>query len=105
MGDDGVDECGKAENTKAWSTKQAAVKGAWDAMIDSDSVLHTNMVAAMDVQAGLEKNWLEAWYNQAYWGAVVLELTCTTQPDDNNGNAVPDVCTAGSKAKTYYDNW
>lgn len=25
-----TDECGKATNTKGWSTKQAAVKGAWD---------------------------------------------------------------------------
>jgi hypothetical protein len=40
------------------------------------------MVAAVDVQAGLEKNWLEAWYNQAYWGAIVLELTCT-DPGNN----------------------
>jgi len=61
------------------------------------------MKAGADVQAGLEKNWLEAWYNQAYWAAIVLELTCTSQPDDVAGNAVPDVCTPGSKAKTYYD--
>lgn len=26
-----TDECGKATNTKGWSDKQAAVKGAWDA--------------------------------------------------------------------------
>lgn len=97
------DACAKAEYTKAWSTKQLAVKGAWDALIATNEVLHTNMVAAANVQAGLEKNWLEAWYNQAYWGAIVLELTCTAQANDNNGNAVPDVCTAGSKAKTYYD--
>jgi hypothetical protein len=61
------------------------------------------MAAAAVVQAGLEKNWLEAWYNQAYWQSIILELTCTSQPDDNNGNTVPDICTAGSKAKTYYD--
>jgi hypothetical protein len=36
--------------------------------------MYTDMSAAAVVQAGLEKDWLQAWYLQQYWAAIVVEL-------------------------------
>lgn len=34
------------------------------------STLLTNMTAAADGQAALEKAWLQTWYAQQYWAAL-----------------------------------
>lgn len=59
--------------------------------------MYTDMSAAAGVQAGLEKDWLQAWYLQQYWAAIVVELTEATSGslaernkgaiDTNGGNA------------------
>jgi len=36
------------------------------------------MVAAIATQVDLEKAWLEAWYVQQYWAAIVTELDTST---------------------------
>ena len=37
------------------------------------------MVTAVNAQAALEVAWLEAYYNEQYWGAIETELAVATE--------------------------
>lgn len=50
--------------------------------------MHADIVTQMDLQAALEKAWLQAWYLQQYWTAINTQLNTST---------------ASSKAKLYGD--
>lgn len=57
---------------KAFATIQADVAAKY-ALVTS--TLLTNMTAAADGQAALEKAWLQTWYAQQYWAALTTQLT------------------------------
>lgn len=63
--------CAKFANLDDWATKQAAVANALANLTDT---LYTNMQAAADAQAALEKAWLQAWYLQQYWSTIRVLL-------------------------------
>jgi len=67
--------CADMTNSQAWYNAVNAVKTAYDLVTTS---LYTNLTAAADAQAALEKAWLEAWYLQQYWAALKTTLHATT---------------------------
>jgi len=66
------DRCAKMTTVKAFADLAAALNTAW---ANVTNTLYTNLIAATDAQAALEKTWLQAWYEQQYWAALKTHLT------------------------------
>lgn len=83
------DRCSKLTTVKAFADLAANLFTAWG---NVTATLLTNLTSATDVQAGLEKTWLQAWYEQQYWAALNTMLTTvnssTSATSDNTNVAL-----------------
>lgn len=62
-------------NAEAFSTKQAAIKAAFDTFSDNgNNTPQNSMVAVGETQAGHEKAYLEAWYAEDLWTKIQAKL-------------------------------